>query len=242
MSDRPMTVQIWVHFRSDPCLTSLGAQETSCNILLIRRYWKETNEWRPFWIFLVSDIHWGLLSTGGSGLKSELSFCLSFQISDPSRREKKSVFHKHQVCLVNSGSGHSRTGCRGTEISSTQCQKVLFLLRPVPGPSSVDFEDTEDVRRGRRTSHPVETEGRACDGLELRASVQPQETGHLAGLDEVEVVRSSRGRGGIALYALQLLRPLTWGHHVQLHIRSLLLIEQHLPDEQRLALFLQRLS
>lgn len=93
---------------------------------------------------------------------------------------------------------------------------------------SVDFKDAEDVRRGRRVAHSVEFEGRARDGLQLRAFVQSQEAGHLAGLQEVERVRPGWGGRPITLYALQLLRPQASGHHVQLHILRLLLVEQHL--------------
>lgn len=101
------------------------------------------------------------------------------------------------------------------------CGKVRFQV-------SVDFKDAEDVRRGRRVAHSVEFEGRARDGLQLRAFVQSQEAGHLAGLQEVERVRPGGGGRPITLYALQLLRPQASGHHVQLHILRLLLVEQHL--------------
>lgn len=97
---------------------------------------------------------------------------------------------------------------------------------------SVDPEDAEDVRRGGRTAHAVEPEGRARDGLQLRAFLQPQEAGHLARLQEVERVRpGGRGRP-VALYALQLLRPRADGHHVQLHILRLVLVEQHLKKHE----------
>lgn len=79
----------------------------------------------------------------------------------------------------------------------------------------------------------MESEGRACDGLQLRAFVQSQEAGHLAGLQEVERVRpGGRGRP-VTLHALQLLRPLAAGHHIQLHILRLLLVEQHLRRQKR---------
>jgi len=96
------------------------------------------------------------------------------------------------------------------------------------GVSSVDFKDAEDVRRGGGVAQRVESEGRARDGLQLRAFVQPQEAGHLARLQEVERVRPGGGGRPVALHALQLLRPLAAGHHVQLHVLRLLLVEQHL--------------
>ncbi len=98
---------------------------------------------------------------------------------------------------------------------------------------SVDFKDAEDVRRGGGVAHSVESEGRACDGMQLRAFVQSQEAGHLAGLQEVERVRPSRRGRPVALHALQLLRPLAAGHHIQLHILGLLLVEQHLRRQRR---------
>lgn len=80
----------------------------------------------------------------------------------------------------------------------------------------------------------MESEGRACDGLQLRAPVQSQEAGHLARLQEVERVRPG-GRGGpVTLHALQLLRPQAAGHHIQLHILRLLLIEQHLEETEKM--------
>lgn len=79
---------------------------------------------------------------------------------------------------------------------------------------SVDFKDAEDVRRGGGSAHGVESEGRARDGLQLRASVQSQQARHLAGLHEVEGMWPGRGGCCIALYTLQLLRPLTNGHHI----------------------------
>lgn len=99
--------------------------------------------------------------------------------------------------------------------------------------ASVDFKDAKDVRRGGGIAHSVESEGRACDGVQLRAFVQSQEAGHLAGLQEVEGVRPGGGSRPIALHALQLLRPLAAGHNVQLHILRLLLIEQHLRETER---------
>lgn len=80
--------------------------------------------------------------------------------------------------------------------------------------------------------HWVETEGRARHGLELRAFLQSQEAGHLAGLHKVEGVRPCRGCGPIALHALQLLGPGALRHHVQLHILRLLLVEQHLTEQE----------
>ena len=74
----------------------------------------------------------------------------------------------------------------------------------------------------------MEFEGRARDGLQLRAFVQSQEAGDLAGLQEVERVRPRGGGRPVTLYALQLLGPRAPGHHVQLHILRLLLVEQHL--------------
>lgn len=88
------------------------------------------------------------------------------------------------------------------------------------------------MRRGRRTGYSVESEGRACNGLQLRAFVQSQEAGHLAGLQEVERVRPGGGGCPVSLHALQLLRPLAAGHHIQLHILRLLLIEQHLAEQE----------
>ena len=100
-------------------------------------------------------------------------------------------------------------------------------------PASVDFKDAEDVRRGWGIAHAVESEGRARDGLQLRASVQSQEARHLAGLQEVERVRPGRRGRPVTLHALQLLRPRAAGHHVQLHILRLLLVEQHLRRRRR---------
>lgn len=92
----------------------------------------------------------------------------------------------------------------------------------------VDFEDAEDVGRGRGVAHHVQPEGGAGDGLQLRAAVQPQEARYLARLQEVEVVRAGRRRGAVSLDALQLLRPLAPRHHVQLDVLGLLLVEEHL--------------
>lgn len=113
---------------------------------------------------------------------------------------------------------------RKNKPSSTQKHALLHvIIQP-----SVDSEDAEDVRRGGGSAHGVESEGRARDGLQLGAFLQAQQAGHLAGLDEVEGVwPGGRGRR-VALDALQLLRPVAAGHHVQLYIRSLLLVEQHL--------------
>lgn len=71
----------------------------------------------------------------------------------------------------------------------------------------------------------METEGLACDGPQLRAFVQSQEARYLAGLHEVEKVWACRGGCSVALHALQLLGPRVAGHHIQLHILGLLLIE-----------------
>lgn len=79
----------------------------------------------------------------------------------------------------------------------------------------------------------MECERWACHGVQLRAFVQSQEAGHLAGLQEVEGVRSGRGSRPIALHALQFLRPLTAGHNVQLYILRLLLIEQYLRNREK---------
>lgn len=88
------------------------------------------------------------------------------------------------------------------------------------------------MRRGRGVAHVVESEGRARDGLQLRAFVQSQKAGHLAGLQEVERVRpGGRGRP-VTLHALQPLRPQAAGDHVQLHVLRLLLIEQHLTEQE----------
>lgn len=92
----------------------------------------------------------------------------------------------------------------------------------------VDFEDAEDVGRGRGAAHRVEPEGRACDRLQLGALLQPQQARHLARLQEVGRVGPGRGSGAVALHALQLLRPGAAGHQVQLHILRLLLVEEHL--------------
>lgn len=97
----------------------------------------------------------------------------------------------------------------------------------------VDFEDAEDVGRGRGAAHCVEPEGRACDGLQLGALLQPQEARHLARLQEVGRVGPGGGSGAVALHALQLLRPRTAGHQVQLHVLRLLLVEQHLRRTRR---------
>lgn len=78
----------------------------------------------------------------------------------------------------------------------------------------------------------MQSEGRACDGVQLRAFVQSQESGHLAGLQEVEGVRPCGGSRPVTLQALQPLRPLVAGHNVQLHILRLLLIEQHLAEQE----------
>lgn len=79
----------------------------------------------------------------------------------------------------------------------------------------------------------MQSEGRAGNGLQLRAFVQPQEAGHLAGLQEVERMGSGGGGGAITLHALQPLRPRPAGHHIQLHILRLLLIEQHLRRQRK---------
>lgn len=97
----------------------------------------------------------------------------------------------------------------------------------------VDFEDAKDVGRGRGVAHRVEPEGRARDGLELGALLQPQEARNLARLQEVERVGPGGGRGAVALHALQLLGPGTAGHQVQLHVLRLLLVEQHLRRTRR---------
>lgn len=118
-----------------------------------------------------------------------------------------------------------------------QCGKShLLRVKTSFSPSSaalVDLEDAEDVGRGQGVTHRVEPEGRPRDGLELGALLQPQEARHLARLQEVERV-GPRGRGGaVALHTLQLLRPRTAGHHIQLNVLRLLLIEQHLRRTQR---------
>lgn len=79
----------------------------------------------------------------------------------------------------------------------------------------------------------MEPEGRARDGLELGALLQPQEARNLARLQEVERVGPGGGRGAVALHALQLLRPGAAGHQVQLHVLRLLLVEQHLRRTRR---------
>lgn len=89
------------------------------------------------------------------------------------------------------------------------------------------------MRRGGGIAYAVESEGRARNGLQLRAFVQSQEAGHLAGLQEVERVRPGRGGCPVAFHALQLLSPQAKGHHVQLHVLRLLLIEQHLNGQRR---------
>lgn len=112
-------------------------------------------------------------------------------------------------------------------------KKVNFRPRSDERRASVDFKDTEDVRWGGGAAHSVESEGRACDGLQLGPTVQTQKARHLARLHEVESMRAGGGRCRIALYALQLLRPLALGHHIQLHIWSLLLVEQHLRRQRQ---------
>ncbi len=119
---------------------------------------------------------------------------------------------------------------------------VLGWVRVKRFRASVDFKDAEDVRRGWRTAHAVESEGRARDGLQLRAFVQPQEAGHLAGLQEVERVRPGGGGRPVTLHALQLLRPLADGHHIQLHILRLLLVEQHLRRQRQRTCHHERLA
>lgn len=98
--------------------------------------------------------------------------------------------------------------------------------------ASVDLEDAEDMWRGGGVSDRVKPEGGAGDGLELRPFVQPQEAGHLAGLQEVEWVGPGRGGGPVSLHALQLLRLLADGLHIQLDVLRLLLIEQHLAEQE----------
>lgn len=90
------------------------------------------------------------------------------------------------------------------------------------------------MRRSGGIAHSVEFERWACDGVQLRAFVQSQEARHLAGLQEVEGVRPGGGSRPIALHALQLLRPLTAGHNVQLHILRFLLIEQYLRNREKM--------
>lgn len=92
------------------------------------------------------------------------------------------------------------------------------------------------MRRGGGIAYAVESEGRARNGLQLRAFVQSQEAGHLAGLQEVERVRPGRGGCPVAFHALQLLSPQAKGHHVQLHVLRLLLVEQHLNGQRRWSL------
>lgn len=92
------------------------------------------------------------------------------------------------------------------------------------------------MRRGGGIAYAVESEGRARNGLQLRAFVQSQEAGHLAGLQEVERVRPGRGGCPVAFHALQLLNPRAKGHHVQLHVLRLLLVEQHLNGQRRWSL------
>lgn len=121
------------------------------------------------------------------------------------------------------------------KISSIQKQVNFVVFRWVcvkRFQASVNFKNAEDVRRGWRIAHSVESEGGARDGLQLRAFVQSQEAGHLAGLQEVERVRPGGGGRAVALHALQLLRPRADGHHIQLHILRLLLIEQHLRRQR----------
>lgn len=89
------------------------------------------------------------------------------------------------------------------------------------------------MRRGRGVAHHVEPEGGARDGQQLRSSVQPQEARHLARLQEVERVGAGGWGGAVSFDALQLLRPLAPGHHVQLHILRLLLVEQHLRRQRK---------
>lgn len=114
----------------------------------------------------------------------------------------------------------------------------LYFLQSQAELMSVDFEDAEDVWGGGGVAHSVQSEGRSRQSLELRALVQSEQPRHLAGLQEVEVMWSSRRGGPIAFHALQLLRPLTHCHHIQLHILRLLLVKQHLTEEEVDASFL----
>lgn len=76
----------------------------------------------------------------------------------------------------------------------------------------------------------VKAELSAGGHLELRPLVQAQEAGHLAGLEEVELVVACGRRGPVALHALQLAAL----HHlyVQLDVLGLVLIEQHLTVQE----------
>lgn len=89
------------------------------------------------------------------------------------------------------------------------------------------------MRRGGGIANGVEPEGGARDGLQLRALVQLQQAGHLTRLQEVEGVRPGGGGGAVTFYALQLLRPISAGHQVQLHVLRLLLVEQHLRTRRK---------
>lgn len=111
------------------------------------------------------------------------------------------------------------------------CAKTSFFS--FTSAALVDLEDAEDVGRGQGVTHRVEPEGRARDGLELGALLQPQEARHLARLQEVERVGPCGRGGAVALHALQLLRPRSAGHHIQLNVLRLLLVEQHLRRTRR---------
>lgn len=88
--------------------------------------------------------------------------------------------------------------------------------------------------RGRGVAHSVQSERGSSKSLQLSTFVQSQQAWHLARLQEVKVMWSSGGSGPIALHALQLLAHC---HHVQLHILGLLLMKQHLAEEEVNACF-----
>lgn len=99
--------------------------------------------------------------------------------------------------------------------------------------TSVDLKEAEDVRGGGGRPHHVEPEEAACDGLDLRAFLQAQESRYLAGLEEVGGLGAGRRSGPIALHALELLHLLAVRrHHVQLDVLGLVLVEQYLTVEE----------
>lgn len=188
---------------------------------------------------LPAVVHRGISFTLGLGFNPKV--CVLRSKAAPLSREKfHNNFHKCQVCLSNERLWEEAVArCAAyecltvsgknlirTKTSEFSCSRMSLCKKEFR--ASVDFKDAEDVRRGRGIAHSVESEGRARDGLQLRAFVQPQEAGHLAGLQEVERVWPGGGGRPVTLHALQLLRPLAICHHIQLHILRLLLIEQHL--------------
>ena len=187
---------------------------------------------------LSADIHRGSSSTSGLGFNPNVCV-FAFQTAALSRGKNSTTTSTNVRFVFQINVCGKRLWRDGMPrlLRFYQNKKIHFLGRVCvkkDSRASVDFKDAEDVRRGWRVAQSVESEGRARDGLQLRASVQSQEAGHLARLQEVERVRPG-GRGGpVTLHALQLLRPQAAGHHVQLHILRLLLIEQHLKETEKM--------